>query len=235
VAGRSAADDGEGAAAFSQTLDRGLRVLEVLSDAAGPLSVAEISAAIGLHRSVTYRLVRTLEHHRLVERDAAGSYAPGVGLAGLARSVRRTLQAAALPELTVVANRLRMTSFLVVRDGAEAVTIASVEPRATGAHVAYQPGTRHPVDRGAPGLALLMPEVPVPGERDALAQARERGWAQSESEVIAGLRSVAVPVLGADRRAAASLAVVFIETPVAPSDLAAELTAAAGRISVLLS
>jgi DNA-binding IclR family transcriptional regulator len=221
------ADEGEGTAAFSQTLDRGLRVLEVLSQALRPLSVAEIAAAIGLHRSVAYRLVRTLEQHRLVERDAAGGYAPGVGLAALARSVRRTLQAVALPEMTVLANALRMTAFLVVRDEAEAVTIASVEPRAAGAHVAYRPGTRHPVDRGAPGLALLMP--------DALRQARELGWAHSDSEVIPGLRSVAVPVLGADKSAAAALAVVFVESAVPPAGLAAELAAAAERIARALS
>ena len=229
------AEEGEGSAAFSQTLDRGLRVLEVLSQAPGPLSVVEIATAIGLHRSVAYRLVRTLEQHRLVERDAAGGYAPGVGLAALARSVRRTLQSVALPELTGLANALRMTAFLVVRDGAEAVTIASVEPRAASAHVAYQPGNRHPVDRGAPGLALLMPGEPAAGDREALRQARERGWAQSDGEVIPGLRSVAVPVPGAGASAAAALAVVFVESPVPPASMAAELAAAAGRIARALS
>jgi DNA-binding IclR family transcriptional regulator len=229
------AEDGDGGTALSQTLDRGLRVLEVLSQAPGPLSVVEIAAAIGLHRSVAYRLVRTLEQHRLVERDAAGGYAPGVGLAALARSVRRTLQAVALPELTALANTLRMTAFLVVRDGPEAVTIASVEPRAAAAHVAYQPGTRHPIDRGAPGLALLMPAAPADGDRDALRQARERGWAQSDSEVIPGLRSVAVPVPGGGPSAAAALAVVFVESAAPPASLAAELAAAAGRITRALS
>jgi len=165
------AEEGDGGAAFSQTLDRGLRVLEVLSQAARPLTVVEIAAAAGLHRSVAYRLVRTLERHQLVERDASGGHAPGVGLAALARSVRRTLQAAALPELTVLANALQMTAFIVVRDGADAVTIVSVEPRAAGAHVAYQPGTRHAVDRGAPGLALLMPDAPAVGDREALIEA----------------------------------------------------------------
>ena len=47
-----------------------------------------------------------------------------------------------------------MTAFLVVRSGDEAVTVATVEPQDSTAHVVYRPGTRHPVDRGAPGLAL---------------------------------------------------------------------------------
>jgi DNA-binding IclR family transcriptional regulator len=49
---------------------------------------------------------------------------------------------------------LATTAFLVVADGDEAVTIDSVEPTSLDAHVAYRPGTRHSIDRGAPGLAL---------------------------------------------------------------------------------
>jgi DNA-binding IclR family transcriptional regulator len=55
-----------------------------------------------------------------------------------------------------------MTAFLVVRVGNEAVTVATVEPHDTATQVVYRPGTRHPLDRRAPGLALLMPEAPRP-------------------------------------------------------------------------
>ena len=37
-----------------------------------------------------------------------------------------------------------MTAFLVVRSGDEAVTVATVEPQDSTAHVVYRPGTRHP-------------------------------------------------------------------------------------------
>lgn len=90
----------------------------------------------------------------------------------------------------------------------------STEPPDTAAHVVYRPGTRHPVNRGAPGLALLMPDAPSATDRAELRQARQRGWAISHGEVIAGLRSVAAPVRNSDGGAHGALAVVFVDDTV---------------------
>jgi len=218
----------------SQTLDRGLRILEHLASVAGGQPVGEIAGAVGLHRSIAYRLLRTLEDHQLVERDAAGHYSLGLGVAALARGVRTGLQAAALPRLDELVAQLSMTAFLVVRAGDEAVTVTSVEPHDSPAHVTYRPGTRHPVDRGAPGLALLMPEPPSPGDRPELAAAREAGWATSRGEVIAGLRSVAAPVLGPDGGARAALAVVYVDESVDVARVGAAVRAAAAKVSATL-
>lgn len=141
--------------AGSQTLSRGIRVLEILADAERPLSIGELSEALGLHRSIAYRMVRTLEDHSLVIRDAAGALQLGPGLAALARSVSRDVQSAALPELTALANRLGMTAFLTLLDVDSVVTLVSVEPRHAGAAVAQRPGSRHALDVGAPGAAIL--------------------------------------------------------------------------------
>ena len=178
----------------SQTLDRGLACLEFVAVADRAVSVDAAATSLGLHRSIVYRLLRTLELRRLVERDRDGDYLPGPYLAVLSRSVRPSLRSAAAPVLSSLAERLHMTAFLVVADGDEAVTIDSVEPRSLDAHVAYRPGTRHPIDRGAPGLALLAGRPALVGERPEIAVARQRGWAQSESEVIPGMVSVASPI-----------------------------------------
>ena len=80
--------------------------------------------------------------------------------------------------LAKLAEDLQMTAFLVVADGDEAVTIDSVEPTSLNAHVAYRPGTRHPIDRGAPGLALLAGRAT--GARASAprsTRARDVGWA----------------------------------------------------------
>jgi DNA-binding IclR family transcriptional regulator len=159
--------------------------------------------ALGLHRSIVYRLLRTLELRHLVERDADGDFLPGTYLAVLSRSVRRSLRAAAAPVLVEVAEDLQMTSFLVVADGDEAVTVDSVEPTSLTAHVAYRPGTRHPIDRGAPGIALLAGKPAVAGERPEVSRAREVGWAQSREEVVPGLAAIAVPI--SDQGAIAAL------------------------------
>ncbi|MFI5952496.1 IclR family transcriptional regulator [Cryptosporangium sp. NPDC051539] len=225
----------EESAPASQTLDRGIRLLEYLVQVGTPAPIADLCAHLGVHRSIVYRLLRTLEDHRLVERDPAGRYRPGTGIAGLARGVRNDLRTAALPQLDALAAELGMTAFVVVRAGDEAVTVTSVEPQDTAAHVAYRPGTRHPVDRGAPGLALLVPDPPSPSDRPELAEARRAGWATSHGEVIRGLSSVAAPVRGPDGRARAALAVVYVDDDVDVERIGRRLTDAAGKVAAALS
>ncbi|WP_445286180.1 helix-turn-helix domain-containing protein, partial [Arthrobacter sp. Hiyo1] len=107
----------------SQTLSRGIQALEILAAAERPLTIAELAGALGVHRSVAYRILRTLEDHSLLVRDDAGRVQPGPGLAVLARGVSRDLQTAALPELTQLANALNMTAFVAVWDHQDCVTL----------------------------------------------------------------------------------------------------------------
>ena len=156
----------------SQTLDRGLKALGLIATSHTPMTIDEVATQLKLGRSVSYRMIRTLEDHHLVSRDSSGRLTGGTQLVALARGVENEMQAVAAPILTELANGLGMTSFLVVSDGQEAVTVQVVEPTATAAHVAYRPGTRHPLDRGAPGIALLAGLGLQPGERTEIATAR---------------------------------------------------------------
>lgn len=193
----------------SQTLDRGLRVLEHVVRANAPLAIADVARGVEIHRSVAYRMMRTLEDHGLLARDEQGRYVPGAGLAALSGRFRPQLRAAAARHLHQLVLETGMTSFLVVRNGDEAVTIEVVEPPAGAAVISYRPGVSHPVHRGAPGLALLSGEPQQRDERPEVTQARRRGWAVSESEVIEGFRSVAAPVVDGMRVCRGALAVVF--------------------------
>jgi DNA-binding IclR family transcriptional regulator len=224
----------------SQTLSRGIRLLEQLADARRPLTIDELAERVDLHRSVTYRLLRTLEDHGLVSRDAAGAVRLGTGLAALAAGVAADLQAEALPELTAAANDLGMTCFLVVLDHDECVTLASVEPRHAVTAVAQRPGSRHPVTRGAPGRAILAQLSPRrwPDDVDArlasqVADAVELGWATSHDEVIPTFRSVAVP-LAVQGREPAAVAAVYVATDIDDAAIAARLVAAAEAIRAAL-
>ena len=208
--------------AASQTLDRGLRILDVVASAERPLSIAEVAAGIGVHRSVAYRLVRTLEDRGLVIRDAAGALRIGPHVATLARSVATDLQSAAGPELRALADALSMTAFLVVLDGDECVTLTTAEPRAVVASIAQRPGSRHPVTDGAPGIALqtlLSPADRVAhglaeAEPAEVARARAGGHAVSSGEVIPGVTAVAAPVPGAYP---AAVAVLFVDADDLPA------------------
>lgn len=217
----------------SQTLDRGLRVLELVSSSPAAVTSAEIASLTGLHRSIAYRMLRTLEDHRLVTRDQQGRWTPGTGLALLAQRVVPRLRVAAHPVLEALAERLEMTAFLVVRDDGEAVTVAVVEPRSAQAHVTYRPGGRHPVTQGAPGLALLAGAPAVRGERAEVGLARERGWASSESEVISGMKSCSAPVVDAAGSCVAAVAVIFVGNPNL-EELGTQVVDAAARLAAAL-
>ncbi|MEX1078572.1 MAG: helix-turn-helix domain-containing protein [Homoserinimonas sp.] len=225
-------------APHSQTLSRGIRALEILAEASGPMTIADIAAALGVHRSIAYRILRTLEDHGLVARDASGTLMLGPRMAALARGVSRDLQAAALPELTAVANELAMTAFVTVLDHREVVTLVSVEPRHAHAAVAQRPGTRHPLAVGAPGIAIqsalsaaqwLAVSSDAP-KRQETADAASRGYATSHDEVIAGMKSVAVP-LTLDGHPPASVAVVYVASEFPVERIAERLSAAAAAIA----
>jgi DNA-binding IclR family transcriptional regulator len=212
----------------SQTLDRGLTALEFVAIASPPPTIEAIASELGVHRSIAYRIVRTLEEHHLVRRDEMGRCHAGARLAALARSVRTELQSAAVEELAATANDLGMTTFLVVRDGDEAVTIESIEPSATQVHVTYKPGIRHRIDAGAPGVAILAAGPACDDERPEIDDARRRGWSFSDGEVVPGMGSIAAPIKGTD----ASVAVIFLAAGVPDREaIARRVVAAATTIT----
>lgn len=220
----------------SQTLSRGIRILEILAEARAPMTIEELAGRLGVHRSVAYRLLRTLETHGLVARERGAGFELGVRLAALAAGVARDLQTEALPELTTLADELGMTCFLAVLDQDQCVTLASVEPRHAVAAVAQRPGASHPLTVGAPSraiLAQLVPEDAPAGVDRALRQevdrVRERGFATSHDEVLPNVHAVAVPLALRGQRPAA-LAVVHVAIPADPATIAERLQRSAGAI-----
>jgi DNA-binding IclR family transcriptional regulator len=195
----------------SLTLERGLRVLRVLASHPDGLSVSELAAELDTHRAGIYRLLGTLAGQRLVVRGADGRYALGLGLLELASAVRSRLQEVAVRELRILADELRATTALTIRDGDEAVVAAVVEPSGTAMRIAYRPGLRHPVDRAAPGLAILAGDTAVPGERSEVAAARDRGWAVTTGEILPGATGVAAPISSPGRATEASISAVWVD------------------------
>jgi DNA-binding IclR family transcriptional regulator len=192
-----------------QTLDRGLRVLELLTDVPDGRPVSELAAALGVHRAIVYRLLATLEAHRLVARGGDGRFRLAAGLVALARGVAPKLQVAAMPELTRLAEDVGATATLTIADGEDAVALAVVEPRNTLIHVAYRPGLRHPLTVGAPGRAILLGRGATNGEPDRLRRERRQGYAISKGEIQPGAAGLAAPIPGVD----ASIGVVSFGEP----------------------
>lgn len=224
--------------AGSQTLARGLRVLEILGDAPQPLTITELAATLGVHRSNAYRLLRTLEEHRFILRDDAGLIRLGPRMVALARSVAPDLTTAAAPELTRLAHETGMTVFLAVLDGEDIITLSSTAPAGVTAAVTRKPGDRHSWRVGAPGHAIesslnaseraafLGNSEPTPESEKAAAQ----GFALSQSEVIEGVTSIAVPLRIAGE-APAALAVVHFHLPDPLGSVVEQLHQAAERVA----
>lgn len=174
----------------SQTMDRGLALLRRLTDGSRPhgATVSELAADLGVGRPVVYRLLASLARHELVARRGDGRLGPGLGLLGLAAAARPLVVEAALPVLRELADAAHATAHLTLADGGEALAVAVVEPTTGDLHVAYRVGSRHRLDAGAAGRAILLSRGDPEGRADA--------YVATDGELQAGAHGLAAPVLG---------------------------------------
>ncbi|GAA3448911.1 IclR family transcriptional regulator [Dactylosporangium matsuzakiense] len=205
----------------AQTLDRGLRLLHLVADTPAGLTMTEAAEALGVGRAVVYRLVATLTEHGMVRRDRAGRLRLGAGLLHLARRAQPLVADAALPALRRLAETVGATAHLTIADGGEAYALAVVEPSWTQFHVAYRTGSRHPLEQGAAGKAILA------GRRGDYAAVTTTG------ELQPGAHGVAAAIPQVDGLEA-SVGVVAL-TALDPASVPPEVTTAAATIARALS
>ena len=213
----------------SKTLDRGLRLLEAVATTRQGLTVGELSERLGAHRAVIYRLLETLIEHGLISKGASSRYQLGVGLVELTRNMLSGLRDVAATQLELIAEEFGVTAYLTVADGDEAIVVSALEPRNTNMHVAYRTGLRHPLDRGASGIALLSSLPAQTGERPEIGEARERGYATSVGELQPGAHAVAVALPAERHREQACIGVVAM-APLDSELLGSRLLQAAAAI-----
>jgi IclR family acetate operon transcriptional repressor len=194
----------ERAAARSGTVDKAVRVLEVLREARAPLALAELARPLGIPKSTTHRLLASLLAAALVEQQADGRYALGMGLVrlGLGALALDPIVRASELELERAARELGETFFLVKARAARLVVLSKVE--GTGMlRVAPDVGAEVPVDVTASGrlYLALAPELLAgnPGARRASAElvkrAGSRGYDVNDGEWLPGLTVIAAPVV----------------------------------------
>ena len=217
-----------GPVSTSQTLDRGLQVLEAVARAGDPLTVAEAAASVGLDRTVAHRLVATLAARGYLQRDSSGGYRLGPTCLALASAIT-DLRTTARPFLEELRNATGETVHVVVLSGREVVFLDGIESVHT-LRVGSRTGRLLPAHATSVGKALLAalpPEqvralyeradlVAVTGrtitDRDALerqlAAVRECGYATNHGESENGVGSIGVAVrnLAGEPRAALSVA-----------------------------
>jgi IclR family transcriptional regulator, KDG regulon repressor len=148
-----------------QVLDRAVAILEILSQSAEGLTLAQISQTLNLHKSTAHRLTTVLDRHRLVERTLqAGRYRLGLKLfeLGTRAASQADLRSRARRFLERVSLETGETVHLCVYDDGEIVYLDKVEP-ARSVRLASAVGRRCPAYCTAVGKALMafLPETQV--------------------------------------------------------------------------
>ncbi|HKO51763.1 MAG TPA: helix-turn-helix domain-containing protein [Polyangiaceae bacterium] len=188
----------------SGTVDKALRVLEVLHQARAPLSLAELARALAIPKPTTHRLLASLLNAALVEQQTDARYALGIGLVrlGLGALSLDPVVRACESELERAAHELGETFFLVKARAGRLLVLSKVE--GTGMlRVAPDVGSEVPVEFTASGRLYLAfaPQLLAgnPGvsrvSPAAVKRARSRGYDVNEAEWLAGLTVVAAPIL----------------------------------------
>lgn len=203
---------------MSQSLDRALTLVNQL--ASGPKTLDELSGVIGVHKSTTLRLLRTLESHRFVQRDGVHHYRLGTALFDLAnlaleeRDVRRASEAA----LRDLNSRLGHTVHLASYEDGEVIYIDKYESRHQ-MRMYSRIGRRAPLHCTAVAKILLA-DLPAPALQKVLAymefprltantiigptaylaeleRVRANGYAVDNSEHEDFIHCIAAPIRGA--------------------------------------
>jgi DNA-binding IclR family transcriptional regulator len=139
----------------SQTLFRGLDVLEVVAD--GPLGLADLAARLGLTRSTTHRLAAGLVERRYLTFVPREGYSLGPKLLELGYQAREQLDIVrvARPYLEALAAYSEDTVHLGVLDGSAALYLDKI-PGSRRISISSRVGERHPLTTTGLGKALLL-------------------------------------------------------------------------------
>ncbi len=214
------------------TVERAVEVLMHFTETPSPtLGVTEIAEALGMSKAAVHRILASLRVRGLIELDlVTRRYSLGVGSMrlGLAYLDRLDIRRIAAPELVALSQRTDETATLSIRTGWTRIYVDQVTP-AREVIMSVSLGVPYPLHAGGSSKAFLAflteeeienylsrrPLEPLTGEtiadvtklREELAAIRERGWARSFGERMAGAASVAAPVFDHHGRPVAVISV----------------------------
>jgi DNA-binding IclR family transcriptional regulator len=211
-----------------QSVDRALTILELLAHD-GESSVTQIAGGLGVHKSTAFRLLATLESHRLVEQDGdRGRYRLGVGnlrLAG-ATTARLDLVTEARPVCRQLATDTGETVNITVRSETSALYLDQVAGSSAlqshnwvGQHIPLHATSNGKVlvsEMSEAELKKAVRELPRLTDktvtrrselRAQLEHIREVGYALVVDELETGLTAAAAPIRNAHGDIIASMSI----------------------------
>jgi IclR family transcriptional regulator, acetate operon repressor len=245
--------DGGGDRYAIRAVVRVMDILDLLQDSPDGRSLVEVSEAVDLPRSSTYRYLSTLESRGYVQRDgASGAYRFGLAFFPSHDRHLEVLAARARPVMEELRDRLGETINLAVLDGNRVIYLEILESN-KAVRLAARRGDRDPIHSTALGKAIAslisldavvailaaegMPKRTPQTLTDAasylaeLDKVRAQGFALDLGENEEDGRCVAVPLQDSRVLAAMSLSApaARLDSDVIES-IAAELTSAVRKI-----
>ncbi len=140
-----------------QSLDRGLKILEILGKSDGPLSLNEITRYFDIDRSSIFRLLGTLVVHNFVYQDPdTKKYMLGFKIMELSGAFgeQTKIETFVRPVLKYVCEKTQQNTHLAMLHGRDVVFIAVEQPRnSLSMHISV--GTREPAYATALGKVLI--------------------------------------------------------------------------------
>ena len=198
-------------------VDDAVRLLELFLDGAESHSLAQLTQLSGLSKTKTFRILATLEKHRLVEREESGAYRLGIRFLSFGRHVEKELSLleASRSVMDWLVQETRESVFLGVLDGGEALCVGMREsPQSL--RFSVEVGQRVPLYLGGVPKVLLafLPEqeremylenmqfepitphtiTSVHKLRAVLQQIRRQGYAVTADDLDEGVHSIAAPI-----------------------------------------
>ncbi len=237
-------------------VEQAARVLLSLADARSPhMSLTEVCAQVGIHKSKAFSILHTLQKFGLVQRNTSGKgYSLGPGLVTLSRRVLDNLNAPRLAEpiLEELAHKAGGTAILgLIADKGVFVVAKQEGNRDIGYTIRI--GTRFPLTYGSHGkaIAAFLPPAELDkllqqkklyfyGEsgifnrkrlEEELAQVRRDGFALDLGEMRPGLSAAAAPVFGAGARPIGYIVVIGLASEKAARQLGPTIAQAAKSLS----
>lgn len=213
-------------------VDRAFRILDLLKTEGREMTLMEIAKATGWHKSSIHKLLITLKHHGVLERDPSTKrYYLGISLAEYGRIAldKLDIRVMAKPFLKELVDYSEETAVLAILNGTKMVMIDKREP-IRQIRVSPYIGMRFPATATSNGKALLawLPQdrvhkilqiegfsrstkksiVDVDSYNADLAATYARGYAVDREEFYEGVSGVAAPVFTPGGKAIASLSIV---------------------------
>jgi len=208
-----------------QSLARGLRILDLLSQNEDGASITELAETLGVDKGSASRLVATLANHGFAEKDEdTRRYHLGPQVVSLSRSVltRLPVRETAKPYLRELMESSGECTHLAVATQGKALYIDQVESPAT-LRVNAEVGTMNPLHCTALGKVLLaFGKLELPSKLEAhtprtitdrrelqhhLEEVRRQGYALDDEEFDPGVRCIAVPVFDFRGKLAGSIGI----------------------------